>query len=70
METPRFKIPKATLVYNAEGRPVDLLLDGEPFPAAISAAEPITAEFHPEAEIQTVTVTFFVRDFVTETAPA
>jgi hypothetical protein len=67
MTNPPFRIPKAVLVYDGNGRPTDILLDGEPFPAAISAAEPITAEFHSEAEIQTVTVTFFVRDFATET---
>jgi hypothetical protein len=66
MTNPPFKIPKAVLVYDNDGRPVDLLLDGEPFPAAISAAEPITAEFHAEADFQSVNVTFFVRDFRTE----
>jgi hypothetical protein len=69
MTNPPFKIPKAVLVYDAEGRPIDLLLDGEPIPAPISASEPITAEFHCEAEIQTVTVTLFVRDFATEKRP-
>jgi hypothetical protein len=65
----QIKIPKATLVYNAKGKPVDLILDGWPFPAAISAADPIVTEFNPEADIQTINLTFFVREFKTTTAP-
>jgi hypothetical protein len=61
------KIPKATLIYGDNGKPVDLLLDGVPFPAFISGDSPITTEFNPDVDIQTINLTFFVRAFTTNT---
>lgn len=66
MPNPRFEIPKATLVYDDKGEPVELYLNGEPFPAAISAHCPISVDFNAEANFQTITMTFFVRDFTTK----
>ena len=66
MTDPRFKIPKATLLYNAKGEPVDLLLDSRPIGAPISANSPISVDFECSADFQTITLTLFVTGFKTE----
>jgi hypothetical protein len=61
-------IPEATIIYNEKREPIDILINGHPFPAPIVASDPITVEFNAHNDFQTVTASFFVRNLSTHVA--